>query len=181
MKEEIKKELIGIVAAAEIEHRKVVGVVDVVADPDWAVWFADSLLEPINRLLNTELTQAELIYCLVKMRHEFDVLSTNEEWQEFIAGYLVSHFVTHDNSIEPKLALYMSPFCPFCMYVVAAIKMLGLDVEMRNVTTNQQFYDELLTARKRATVPVLRITCPDEELWLPESQDIVRYLNKIAK
>ena len=43
-----------------------------------------------------------------------------------------------------------------------------------------EFYaDELIEARGRATVPVLRITSPGgEERWMPESRDIVHYLEK---
>ena len=39
------------------------------------------------------------------------------------------------------------------------------------------YLQELRDARGRTTVPVLRITSPDgNERWMPESSDIVRYL-----
>ncbi len=84
---------------------------------------------------------------------------------------------TNDSGL-PMLALYMTPFCPFCIYVKTAIAQLGLDVEMRNIY-EQQYFDELLVARQRATVPVLRITDNEQEAWLPESRDIVAYLKQL--
>ena len=42
---------------------------------------------------------------------------------------------------------------------------------------SEYYADELIESRGRATVPVLRITSPNgEERWMPESPDIVRYL-----
>ena len=52
-----------------------------------------------------------------------------------------------------------------------------LDVELRNIYDDRQHFDELRAARGRTTVPVLRITSSDgEDRWMPESADIVRYL-----
>lgn len=59
----------------------------------------------------------------------------------------------------------------------SAIDRLGVDVELRDIFESPEYRDELIKARGRATVPVLRITSPDgEERWMPESRDIVRYL-----
>ncbi len=84
----------------------------------------------------------------------------------------------NEDSVTPKLALYVTPICPYCVYVQNAISSMGLDVEIRNIYTKEHFED-LVAARKRATVPVLRISYPGEankEKWLPESRDIVDYL-----
>ncbi len=80
----------------------------------------------------------------------------------------------------PKLALYVTPICPYCIYVRTAISKLGLDVEIRNIYS-QEHFEDLVAARNRATVPVLRISSPNEtieETWLPESMDIVAYLKE---
>ena len=54
---------------------------------------------------------------------------------------------------------------------------LDVDVELRDILENSEYRDELIEARGRATVPVLRITSPNgRERWMPESHDIVRYL-----
>jgi glutathione S-transferase len=61
--------------------------------------------------------------------------------------------------------------------VRATIGRLGIDVELRDIHESTQHRDDLIEVRGRATVPVLRITSPDgEERWMPESRDIVRYL-----
>ena len=80
---------------------------------------------------------------------------------------------------EDKLILYHYNGCPFCSMVRANIDRLGVDVELRDIFENEQYRDELIEARGRATVPVLRINSPDGDArWLPESRDIVRYLER---
>ena len=61
--------------------------------------------------------------------------------------------------------------------VSSAIDRLGLDIESRDIMENPDYREQLMAARGRATVPVLRIDSPDgEERWMPESRDIVRHL-----
>ncbi len=73
--------------------------------------------------------------------------------------------------------LYHFDACPFCGMVRAGIERLGVEVELRDIHENPLHRDDLIAARGRATVPVLRITSPNgEERWMPESRDIVRYL-----
>jgi glutathione S-transferase len=79
------------------------------------------------------------------------------------------------------LSLYMYPSCPYCRRVTSALDRLGVDVEIRNTRVDDSFREELVEARGRATVPVLRIAAPegeDEDVWMPESADIVRYLEQ---
>ena len=80
---------------------------------------------------------------------------------------------------QPGLALYVTPLCGFCHYVMSAIRQLGLEVEIRDITANRDYLVALYHARGRTTVPVLRITTPQGEQWLPESRDIVRYLQDL--
>lgn len=75
-----------------------------------------------------------------------------------------------------RLALYQYPSCPFCVMVRRVIDELGVDVEMRDIIQNPEYRQELIEARGRRTVPVLRITSPEGDRWMPESRDIVRYL-----
>ena len=59
---------------------------------------------------------------------------------------------------------------------------LGLDVELREIFDEPHYREQLVEARGRATVPVLRITSPDgEERWMPESRDIVHYLETVSE
>jgi glutaredoxin len=84
-----------------------------------------------------------------------------------------------ESPAEDKLALYQYYGCPFCSMVTAGIDRLGLDVELRDIFENPQYRNELIGARGRATVPVLRITSPNgEEHWMSESRDILNYLEK---
>jgi glutaredoxin 2 len=54
-------------------------------------------------------------------------------------------------------------------------------VELLEIFDEPGYRDELVEARGRATVPVLRITAPDgEQRLMPESRDIVRYLKTLS-
>lgn len=75
------------------------------------------------------------------------------------------------------LSLYHYPSCGFCRWVRSVIADLGLDVELRDIHQNPQHRADLVAARGRETVPVLRRDLPDgTTVWLPESRDIIRYL-----
>ena len=82
---------------------------------------------------------------------------------------------------EGKLILYHFSGCPFCSMVRASIERLGVEVELRDIFEDEQYRHELVEARGRATVPVLRFNSPDgDERWMPESRDIVRYLERMV-
>ncbi len=78
--------------------------------------------------------------------------------------------------MQPKLALYVTPMCGYCHYVMSTIQDLGLEVEIRNIYADKKDLEDLYNARKRTTVPVLRITTDEGDRWMPESRDIVEYL-----
>ena len=78
-----------------------------------------------------------------------------------------------------KLALYTMAMCPFGWRVGRTITHLGLEVETRDILLHPSLREELIQATGRATVPVLWIQSPDGSVrWLPESADIVRYLEQ---
>ena len=74
------------------------------------------------------------------------------------------------------LALYQYPSCPYCVRVRRVIEELGIDVEMRDIIQSPQHRRDLVEARGRQTVPVLRITGPEGDRWMPESRAIMQYL-----
>jgi glutathione S-transferase len=77
----------------------------------------------------------------------------------------------------PKLYLYQYETCWYCMRVRRVIDELGLDVELRNVRRDPTHRADLIAARGRKTVPVLRIDNGDgNDVWMPESADIIDYL-----
>lgn len=80
-----------------------------------------------------------------------------------------------------RLSLYYYDACPFCRIVLREIDRLGLEVERRDIWLEPQNRIDLMEARGRATVPVLRIEADgagDAE-WMPESADIIEYLRTV--
>lgn len=82
-------------------------------------------------------------------------------------------------TVASGLAVYGYPQCPFCQRVLRAIDALGLDVPLLDTLQDPDRRRELVEAMGRGTVPVLRIEDETGAVeWLPESSDIVRYLNE---
>jgi glutaredoxin len=105
----------------------------------------------------------------------------NSNWPEFYADQFIERYARRAAPTRDKLALYYSRSCPFCAIVTSAIDRLGVDVELREIFEDPRYHEQLVAARGRATVPVLRINSPDDEdRWMPESQDIVRYLETMS-
>lgn len=79
-----------------------------------------------------------------------------------------------------KLSLYHHGFCFFCSRVIRTIKQQKLAVESKNVWQDEAALSELRQATGRTTVPILRIESSQGEVsWMPESNDIVRYLKSL--
>jgi glutaredoxin len=143
------------------------------ADPDWPIWYADHVHEPIAKYLDSDHTRTELIVAFVDAAAEHQARAPDEPWPEFYAKYFCERYVCE---ADETLALYYTPTCPFCIRVLRVIEELAIDVELRNIWDNEEYRAELVDARDRATVPVLRCTSPGRDRWMPESADIIRYL-----
>lgn len=76
------------------------------------------------------------------------------------------------------LSLYYYDGCFFCGRVRKTLEDLGVRVEMRNILEDPQHLSDLVAARGRRTVPVLRIRKEGGDEWMPESADIVAYLRR---
>ena len=149
------------------------------ADPDWPIWYANFLQAPLAEQLGFEYTRSRLVYCLMDANSEHEARSPDSDWSEFYADQILERCAPSETPAEDTLALYHFASCPFCRYVRTAIERLGIDVELRDINQNPGYREELVEARGRATVPVLRITAPSgEERWMPESRDIVAYLER---
>ena len=148
------------------------------ADPDWSIWYADYLKEPFAQRFDMNFHRSQLVYCLMNANFEHEARSPDSDWPVFYADELIERYAPSESPDEDKLALYHFDGCPFCSMVRSAIGRLGIDVELRDIFQESQHRDDLIKARGRATVPVLQITSPNgEERWMPESRDIVSYLD----
>ena len=151
------------------------------ADPEWPIWYAEFLQEPLTLALDTPFTKSQLIYCVMDADFEHRARAPESNWPGYYADQFIERYASSPTPAKDKLALYHSETCPYCALVRSAIDRLGLDIELREIYEDAEYRNELVDARGRATVPVLRITSPDgEERWMPESQDIVRYLEDLS-
>jgi glutaredoxin len=78
-----------------------------------------------------------------------------------------------------KLALYHFQACPYCRKVRRDIRLLGLDIEMRDIKRERARRDELVAGGGKKQVPCLRVVEPDGSArWIYESADITSYLRQ---
>jgi len=77
-----------------------------------------------------------------------------------------------------QLALYKYDSCGYCRWVLQTIRELGLEdrIELRDVLRDPGRRQELIEARGRGTVPVLRIESDGDVDWMGESRDIIAWL-----
>ncbi len=159
-------------------HHKAFEVTDG-ADPDWPIWYAEYAKDAFAEQFGMNFTKSQLIYCLMNANYEYEARAPDSEWPEFYASEIVERYAPSETPAENKLVLYHFDGCPYCSRVRSAIDQLGINVELRDIFQDSQHRDDLVEVRGRATVPVLRITSPDgEERWMPESRDIVSYLQE---
>jgi len=74
--------------------------------------------------------------------------------------------------MKPELVLFQFPQCPFCAYVLAEIRRLNVDVELKNTRENPKHREELVKRTGKTQVPCLFI----DGKPMHESSDIVAYL-----
>ncbi len=150
------------------------------ADPDWPIWYADYLVEPLRSRLTAHLTRSRIVYCLIAAEEERQGRAPGSPWEEYYGRHFVECYARSDTPAADNLALYQFASCPFCTRVRSAIDQLGIDIELRDILLDERYRDELIAERGRATVPVLRITSPDgSERWMPESAEIIAYLEEL--
>ncbi len=149
------------------------------AEPDWPIWYAEYSKDTFAEQFGMNFTKSQLIYCLMNADFEHEARAPESEWPDFSANEIIERYAPAETPAEDKLALYHFDGCPYCSMVRSAIDQLGIDIELRDIFQDSQYRDELVEARGRATVPVLKIVSPaGEDRWMPESRDIVSYLQK---
>lgn len=147
------------------------------ADLDWPIWYAEYAKDTFAEQFGMYFTTSQLIYCLMNADFEHEARAPDNEWSDFYANEIIERYAPAETPAEDKLALYHFDGCPYCSMVRSAIDQLGIDIELRDIFQDSQYCDELVEARGRATVPVLKIVSPaGEDRWMPESRDIVSYL-----
>ena len=64
------------------------------ADPDWASWYSDWLinLSELPDLLGKKPVRSELTYTLVRLDKEYTERGPAEPWEDYYARELVEHF-----------------------------------------------------------------------------------------
>ena len=176
MHDALKQELISLLERTEQAHAAAFQSTDG-ADPDWPIWYAEHMLESARQSLDPDLSKSQLIYCLMDAENEHQALAPKSDWPAFYANHLMECHAPAEAPAKEKLALYHYEGCPFCSIARRPIEALGLEVELRDILQNPAYREELASARGRTTVPVLRITGADgEDRWMPESRDIVHYI-----
>lgn len=95
-------------------------------------------------------------------------------------------------TFEPQqLALYYSPYCPYCHRVLNAMVELGLNpdlvaatadgIALKNTAANREYAQELKQGGGKSTVPCLSISVGENTRWLYESLDIIEFLKTKLK
>jgi len=178
MNTELRNDVAQLLIETERAHHKAFEATDG-ADPDWPIWYAGYARDKFAERFGMEFTRSQLAYCLMKADIEHQARAPDSPWPEFYANEMVEHCARSESPADDALALYYMDGCPFCNLVRAVIDELEVDVELRNIFQEPQHRADLVEARGRATVPVLRITSPNgDDRWMPESRDISSYLRK---
>ncbi len=148
-------------------------------DPEWPLWYANHARDRLAEQFGLDYSRSQLVYCLMRADIEHRARAPESRWSDFYAREMVEHCAPSLAPQEDGLALYHFDGCPFCEMVRREIDALGIEVELRDIYDCREHRDDLIAARGRATVPVLRVTTPGgDDRWMPESRDIVQYLQR---
>ncbi len=74
------------------------------------------------------------------------------------------------------LTLYYKPTCPYCQKVFEAADTLGIEFDLRDISDDEQFAEELVTLGGKRQVPYLVDT--ERATAMYESDDIIAYLRE---
>ena len=77
------------------------------------------------------------------------------------------------------LAIYQFRTCPFCIKTRQAMRLLSLNIELRDAQNNPLYRQELLEGGGEIKVPCLKISTEDGQVsWLYESDQIIEWLDR---
>lgn len=79
------------------------------------------------------------------------------------------------------LALYHKVHCPYCRNVLSLFKNSTLKIALKDTDKVSAYQQELIKHGGKKQVPCLKVSEKGKkDIWLYESTDIIKYLNKIA-
>lgn len=61
-------------------------------DPDWPLWYADALIEPLQRLLKADLTRDDIAGLLVQAEQEQQAVAPDSDWTVYYAGFFMDRY-----------------------------------------------------------------------------------------
>ena len=61
-------------------------------DPDWPLWYAEHLHEPLGEYLSATLTRAELVYLLVLADKEHNLRAPGAQWPRYFARFFIERY-----------------------------------------------------------------------------------------
>ena len=61
-------------------------------DPDWPLWYAEHLHEPLSEHLNATFTKAELVYMFVLADKDLNLRAPGAQWPRYYAQLFVERY-----------------------------------------------------------------------------------------
>ena len=61
-------------------------------DEDWAIWYADFLVDKLPPLLGKRLSRSEIVYALKRLDYEYQAEKPNEHWSDYYARLLLARY-----------------------------------------------------------------------------------------
>lgn len=61
-------------------------------DADWAIWYAEYLVDKVGDLLDAELTKSELVYLLMVASKEQPIEAPGSDWARYYARFFAERY-----------------------------------------------------------------------------------------
>ncbi len=61
-------------------------------DPEWALWYADHLIDRLRPILGADLTKSDVVYLLVGLSREHPMVAPGSPWYVFYARSLADRY-----------------------------------------------------------------------------------------
>lgn len=61
-------------------------------DEDWAIWYADFLVDKLPPLLGKRLSRSEIVYAVKRLDYEYQAEKPSEQWADYYARLLLARY-----------------------------------------------------------------------------------------